>query len=457
MLDESLIIAIISDFDLTQHYDEAHGILQTISSNVATEEASGFNSNGLSGGTDGSPMGAADDPEWPPESSTSASTTRGLTDTSVTDFSDTLSDRFEALELPKDVNIATLDEDGKIAELKLIFPTLRPYDVSHTLKKVEGDFTRACEELLNMQYLEENGLRARGIEGAFRPDELVGYKKGKKRAASNFSAPVSGLLSFVGLLNAKLQLTCIAGRLDHHTDRHGKKRLEVAYNLTPLSLSEDDMSSVASSSLSSQTLTGNISRPRPVSLSTSISMGIASAPSSPATKPTDWQTVPSKRSQWKTYSELAADSADAQETTASSFAAAQRAWRRGRSDIHFRPVASVYAERAREQLEAFKVVDARKYEALVDEQSSSSRIDLHGVPVSDGVRIALERAHTWWANLGENRAKKAREEGFVVVTGLGNHSTSGVSRLRQEVGGALKREGWRVKTETGQFVVTGRI
>lgn len=374
----------------------------------------------------------------------------------MTDFSDTLSDRFETLELPKDVNIATLDEDGKIAELKLIFPTLRPYDVAHTLKKVEGDFTRACEELLNMQFLEENGLRARGIEGAFRPDELVGHKKGKKRAASEISAPVTGLFSFVGLLNVKLQLTCIAGRSDHHTDRHGKKRLEIAYNLTPLSLSEDDMSSVASPPSTSQALTGNTARSRPVSLSTSISMGIASAPNSPASKPTDWQTVPSKQSQRKTYSELAANAAGAQETTASSFAAAQRAWRRGKSDVHFRPVAGVYAERAREQLEAFKAVEARKYEALVDEQSSRSCIDLHGVPVADGVRIALERTHTWWADLGENRAKKAREEGFVVVTGLGNHSTSGVSRLRQEVGSALKREGWRVKTETGQFVVTGR-
>lgn len=201
MLDEPVIIAIISDFDLTQHFDQAHSILKSISSNVATEEASGFNSNGLSGDADGSATGAADDLAdlEGPASSTSASVSRGLTDTSVTDFSDTLSDRFEALELPKDVNVASLDEDGKVSELQSIFPTLRPYDVAHTLKKVGGDFTQACEELLNLQYLEENGLRTRGIEGAFRPDELVGYKKGKKRAASNKFTPVSGLFSFVTL------------------------------------------------------------------------------------------------------------------------------------------------------------------------------------------------------------------------------------------------------------------
>lgn len=191
---------------------------------------------------------------------------------------------------------------------------------------------------------------------------------------------------------------------------------------------------------------------RPVS----ISRDIVSAPNSPATKPIGWQTVSSKQSQRKTYSELTADAANAYETTASSFAAAQRAWRRGKSDAHYRPVAGVYAERAREQLEAYRAVEVRKYEALVNEQSSAGHIDLHGVPVADGVRIALEKTSNWWADLGDNRTKKAREKGFVVVTGLGKHSAGGVSRLRQEVGAALKREGWRVTVETGQFVVTGR-
>lgn len=117
------------------------------------------------------------------------------------------------------------------------------------------------------------------------------------------------------------------------------------------------------------------------------------------------------------------------------------------------------AERAREQLGRSRAAQAETYEALVDEQSSAGRIDLHGVPVADGVRIALERTRGWWAGLGEDRARRAREEeggGFTVVTGLGIHSAKGVSRLRQDVGAALKRDGWRVRTETGQFVVTGR-
>jgi hypothetical protein len=160
--------------------------------------------------------------------------------------------------------------------------------------------------------------------------------------------------------------------------------------------------------------------------------------------------------QRKTYSELALDAVAARDSTAQSFAAASQAYRRGKSDALFRPVAGVLSERAREQLERSKAVQSETYEALVDEQSSSTIVDLHGVPVADGVRIALERTQAWWNNLGEDRARKARAEGFTVVTGLGIHSSKGVSRMRQDVGAALKRAGWRVRTETGQFIVTGK-
>lgn len=181
-----------------------------------------------------------------------------------------------------------------------------------------------------------------------------------------------------------------------------------------------------------------------------------SAPNTPHLKPTtEWQTVQSTKPR-KTYSELASDAAAARASTAQSFSAAQAAYRRGKSDALFRPVAGVLAERAREQLGRSRAAQSESYEALVDENSSAGHIDLHGVPVADGVRMALERTAAWWAALGEDRARRAREDGFTVVTGLGNHSSKGVSRMRQDVGAALKRAGWRVRTETGQFVVTGK-
>lgn len=122
----------------------------------------------------------------------------------------------------------------------------------------------------------------------------------------------------------------------------------------------------------------------------------------------------------------------------------------------YRPVAVVYSERARELLAQKKAETGQSWDEFVDGQSSRDSIDLHGLPVADGVRIALERTQLWWSRLGEDRVRKARENGFVVVTGLGKHTSSGVSRLRQDVGAALKREGWSVSVGTGQFTIHGK-
>ncbi|ROW03600.1 hypothetical protein VPNG_07218 [Cytospora leucostoma] len=287
VLDETVIIAIVGDYDLTLQYDEARGILEALSKDAIAEDPYSFSPAGLDGHTD-----HQHDPEaqWSPrtDSCNSPSGSKPLTDfTEPTDFSDMLSERFESLELPDDVNVATLDEGGKVAELKIMFPSLRELDLRFALKKADGDFIKTCEELLNTQYLEENGLRPKGIEGAFRDDELVGRSN-----------------------------------TDTSKEKAGKAK-----------------------------------------------------------------TVQPKQQQQprKTYSELTIDAAAARDSTAQSFAAASQAYRRGRSDALFRPVAGVLSERAREQLGRSRAVQSETYEALVDEQSPSPTvIDLHGVPVADG-------------------------------------------------------------------------
>lgn len=244
---------------------------------------------------------------------------------------------------------------------------------------------------------------------------------------------------------------------DAPKDKPGKAKIDIGYHLKPLDLEAEERAasnpvSPASTAFSPFSPTSPFPRSMPSS-STRICASPASDPSANK-RGTQWETVQPK--QRKTYSELAIDAAAARDSTAQSFAAASQAFRRGRSDALFRPVAGVLSERAREQLERSRAVQSETYEALVDEQSSSTLIDLHGVPVADGVRIALERTQAWWAGLGEDRARKARAGGFTVVTGLGIHSSKGVSRMRQDVGAALKRAGWRVRTETGQFIVTGK-
>lgn len=177
-LDESLIIAIVGDYDLTVQFDEARAILQGLSQDAEAEEASRFNASGVDGDVDG--LSGQEGPANT-NSSHSVSGSKPYTDiSSRTDFSDTLSDQFELLDLPQDVDVLALDEDGKIAELKVMFPLLKDMDIKFCLRKADGDFTKACEELLSTQFLEENGLRPKGIDGAFREDDHIGHKKGKK-------------------------------------------------------------------------------------------------------------------------------------------------------------------------------------------------------------------------------------------------------------------------------------
>ncbi|KAJ4393121.1 hypothetical protein N0V93_002328 [Gnomoniopsis smithogilvyi] len=403
-LDDTLVIAILSDFDLTQQYDEAHAILEGLAQNVTAEEASVFHEAGLEPTdetTSSRNAAGLSGVEWHDTTGASHATTDSAwlhSETSSNiDWSHCLSEQFESLDLPKDVDVAALDEDGKVAELKLMFAELNEVDLKLTLKKVKGDFTKACEELLNLQFLEENDRQAK--------------EKDK-----------------------------------------GKNRLDVDYRLAPIDLSEREDASNVGPTKSSRLVRRN-SLPRIITSQNVGEKNPISAPISPVIKPTDWQTVRPKK---KTYNELATEAAASRAFANQTMEAAYSAYRRGKSDALYRPVAGVLAEQAKERRARARLLEQEQHEAFVDRTASADSIDLHGVPVADGVQIALDRTQSWWVALGENRVKKAREQGFVVVTGLGIHSSSGVSRLRQEVGAALKREGWRVRVETGQFVVTGK-
>lgn len=131
------------------------------------------------------------------------------------------------------------------------------------------------------------------------------------------------------------------------------------------------------------------------------------------------------------------------------------AYKKGSSSPLFRQAAGFYSERARELAQSHRQAVTVEAGHMVDQSSTGDHIDLHGVTVQDGVTIAIDRVWRWWNNLGEDRARKARE-GFTVVTGLGRHSADGKSRLRVNVFKALVEDGWKVEVLTGQYLVTGR-
>ena len=139
-----------------------------------------------------------------------------------------------------------------------------------------------------------------------------------------------------------------------------------------------------------------------------------------------------------------------------SFTSAAAAFRKGRGNPLFRQAGAYYAERAREQANIQRQFASEEAGQRVDWNSTGSMIDLHGVTVADGVDIARDRVARWWDGLGEDRARKAREQGLTVVTGVGRHSADGRSRLRSSVFKALVADGWRIEVLTGACCVTGR-
>lgn len=137
-------------------------------------------------------------------------------------------------------------------------------------------------------------------------------------------------------------------------------------------------------------------------------------------------------------------------------ASATRLRRRGGSNPVYGQAASFYLERAREQTLLAHQASSVAADLAVELQSSSNSIDLHGIPVRDGVRIACQETQRWWQRLGQSKAKKAKEEGFIIITGRGRHNVGGVSPMRQAVAAALEKAGWKMQIQTGRFLITGR-
>lgn len=195
-LDDTLIFVIASERDLTQDYDEVHGILTSLAQDVPNEEApisdtaSVPSSENPTASKQPSPgVDELSSLEWADSmepSQTTLDSARQLSDSSNDDWELYLTERFADLEVPEDVNVSKLDEDGKVAELKSMFAGLKELDLKLTLRKCKGDFAKAADELLFLQCLEDNGWRHKGIEGAFRGDGV--YFRSK---LSLFPSPAS--------------------------------------------------------------------------------------------------------------------------------------------------------------------------------------------------------------------------------------------------------------------------
>lgn len=136
-------------------------------------------------------------------------------------------------------------------------------------------------------------------------------------------------------------------------------------------------------------------------------------------------------------------------------ASAASLYRRGASNPLYRQAAGYYVQQAREHAKHAQEATSTAADILVDQQSTDGTVDLHGVSVQDGVRIARQRVLDWWKDL-RARKEPVSEKRLTIITGLGRHNASGISPLRQAVAAALTRDGWKYTVETGRFVVSGR-
>ncbi|EEP76341.1 predicted protein [Uncinocarpus reesii 1704] len=143
------------------------------------------------------------------------------------------------------------------------------------------------------------------------------------------------------------------------------------------------------------------------------------------------------------------------------FNKAQVAYRRGKSDHLMGAAASYYSDLGRKHIEIARRETSAAADALVDSQSRGTVLDLHGVSVQDGVRIACERVEDWWESLGDAKYAPGGggpvRQGFRIITGLGRHSKNGTAKLGPAVASRLAKEGWRVEVAQGHLTVTGLV
>ncbi|GKT46434.1 sn1-specific diacylglycerol lipase alpha [Colletotrichum spaethianum] len=222
----------------------------------------------------------------------------------------------------------------------------------------------------------------------------------------------------------------VAALLNRYFGKLPAKRLDISYKLAPLTNAELEGSSEGWQKTASPKLA--VMSPTGRTLSTPAFSAPSSAPNS--------------------YRQAMETASVYRDASNHSYSTAGQVYKKGHL---YRQAAGYYAERGREEARSFAKAKSVAADIHVASTSSTNEIDLHGVEVADGVRIARERVWDWWNNLGEYRARKA-QEGFTIVTGRGLHSAGGVSRLRQGVIAALVNDGWKVSIGTGSYRVTGR-
>lgn len=511
-IDASLFSAIASDYDLSiaSSFQELRSTLETLRKSALAEEGAAFDPSGSSGAQDDlSSHGSSEKAQsWHGDA---ASMSGGTEDTDLSGTSlalkETDLDDFEIhsnqnLQINEDLErIPPLEKDVLLKEM---FPGAKDFDVNYTLKKAGNNFSRAVEDLLNQAFLEDESVNSggqvlmKGIEGFSenvvnsRGRRRKGKKKQLLRRTSSTPAPLddktcNSPTPLSRWDRAKEDIDFIAQRtyisptsiasIYHKSGASLPATITALCNIEPNnpSLADSDPSALESYTanlsiefptflLSQLTALTNLTHPYAGSardLAQVLATPTINAPAKLIPQylprppsPTQKTSLHPPTSHLPHPSPTAAALAT---TRATALTQAATAHRKSKSTPHFAGAAAHYNSVARSATASLRAHEAAGADALVAAQSRAGEVDLHGVSVKDGVRIAREKVEEWWAGRWEwAKEGRVRGVGLRVVTGVGRHSDGGRGKLGPAVGGMLVREGWRVEVGKGVVEVLGR-
>lgn len=518
-VDPALVYAIFLDFDPDEQdrLQRARELLDPIKQSAIEEQYTEFDPSASSGQaarfSPGKSNGSSEE-----ESRTETASQSAATDlTNLSNDISTLSLNNKFASVSEDSSgggylndIEQLDFATKEFRLVETFPTLRPALVSFALKKCNGNFGKATDELLNHVYFADSvdspGAKhaiAKGID-AFSEEHTVAWRgrKGKSKKKRN--------LDIQNARSAFLPATSSAQQTNRWHD--ASRDVDLISSLT--SQSQRNIASLYHENGASASATimailetdikanGHIEGDNPAVLQNAIDL-ISDFPSLelPHALALIRLTHPSTASAHKLAKALVAQPerksagkievipryapinlsepsplfsrpssatpslavphttlalSDARSTA---FTQASAAYRKGKSEPLMKAAAGYYSQLGRDYDAALKATSSAEADALVSSQSTPTQLDLHGVSVKDATRITRERVTAWWHGLGEGRIDlrgcSGMGEGYRIVTGLGRHSEHGISKLGPAVARMLVREGWKVEVGSGVLVVSG--
>lgn len=509
-----MVIAIANDYDVSTAagYSTACAILQSLAQDANLEESSGFDPSAVQRTLEDEDRRVVDTERSTSTSSRNSKQANGQ-ESADTAIAMTPSPSSVEFMIPDGEFSQSGMLETDILQLQDLFPDLQSWDIRHALLEANGVVATALDTLLSVQYLQtttaqktaSDALSIAGdtkTEGLGRNRSIYGYDSARMansetsiRSPKILKTPAAIVyiserlnmsaeeVSIIYAENGNSKMATILGILDQFLIQREAEPpttlekkviddLKQKYRNTPeeylqviIQITGPDSTYVAE--LASQ-VNAYFSK-RSMNQKLKLNYRLTPLPQedlegSTGTVLDTWAegrsprraTTLSTSSTAKDLNRALQTSNNLQRQKQDAIASAASLHRRGTSNPLYRQAAGYYTQQAREHAKRAQEATSTAADILVDQQSTDRTVDLHGVSVQDGVRIARQRVLNWWKDLRGSRQGPVLDESLTIITGLGRHNASGISPLRQAVAAALTRDGWKYTVETGRFVVSGR-